>query len=428
MALYNSPTSPLFQRFFQPVVDAYSRSEKAYDCQELTDLDFLEMGINRCVSAASTGRDFLQHHGDHGRKEVDTSLLCKALQSERRLANLCSVNKLITPLLTARVEDAFASIPELDGFAIYAGDGHYHAGAAHDEKRESSSGLMIKLATGHFFLLNLRNHGISHLTMADQSGTRKKEHDMHAMKRSTFNELRVGEPKGRKVILAWDKAGIDFSFWQKAKNTAGLYFLSLEKSNMKLIRCGHRSFEKGDHRNAGVIDDEQVGPGGGSGGRPPRALLRRITYVDPVTETKYVYITTEMTLPPGILVLIYKHRWDIEKVFDEFKSKLNEKKSWASSETAKVIQAQFLCLTHNLMVLLEEELLTSEKVDNEKERNRKARRAEEAKKNGANFIGSALQRFTVRSVKYIRWLRNHFYREIRWSDAVARLRVIYLSF
>ena len=55
-------------------------------------------------------------------------------------------------------------------------------------------------------------------------------------------------------------------------------------------------------------------------------------------------------------------------------------------------------------------------------------RAEEAKKNGANFIGSALQRFTVRSVKYIRWLRNHFYREIRWSDAVARLRVIYLSF
>ena len=147
-----------------------------------------------------------------------------------------------------------------------------------------------------------------------------------------------------------------------------------------------------------------------------------------MTETKYVYITTEMTLPPGILVLIYKHRWDIEKVFDEFKSKLNEKKSWASSETAKVIQAQFLCLTHNLMVLLEEELLTSEKVDNEKERNRKARRAEEAKKNGANFIGSALQRFTVRSVKYIRWLRNHFYREIRWSDAVARLRVIYLSF
>ena len=41
MVLYESSASPLFQRFFQPVVDAYSRSEKPYDCQELTDLNFL---------------------------------------------------------------------------------------------------------------------------------------------------------------------------------------------------------------------------------------------------------------------------------------------------------------------------------------------------------------------------------------------------
>jgi hypothetical protein len=33
-----------------------------------------------------------------------------------------------------------------------------------------------------------------------------------------------------------------------------------------------------------------------------------------------------------------------------------EKKAWGSSPTAKSTQAQFLCLTHNLMVLLEEEI------------------------------------------------------------------------
>ena len=81
---------------------------------------------------------------------------------------------------------------------------------------------------------------------------------------------------------------------------------------MKLIRCGHRPFDREDPRNAGVVDDEQVGPGGGSAGRLARALFRRITYIDPVTGTRYVYITTEMTLPPGILALIYKQRWDIE--------------------------------------------------------------------------------------------------------------------
>ena len=67
---------------------------------------------------------------------------------------------------------------------------------------------------------------------------------------------------------------------------------------MNLIRCGYRPFDREDPRNAGVIADEQVGPGGGSG-----EMFRRITYIDPVTGTQYVYITTEMTLPPGILAV-----------------------------------------------------------------------------------------------------------------------------
>ena len=165
----------------------------------------------------------------------------------------------------------------------------------------------------------------------------------------------VANPRGRKVILAWDKAGIDFNWWYKVKQSSGLYFISREKENMKLIRSGNRPFDREDHRNAGVVSDESVGPGGG-GGRPARAMLRRITYLDPIEGTTYVYLTTEMTLPPGILVLIYKQRWDVEKTFDELKSKLVEKKAWGNSPTAKSTQALFLCLTHNLMVLLEEDI------------------------------------------------------------------------
>jgi len=36
--------------------------------------------------------------------------------------------------MTASEKDPFAAIPELNGFAIYAGDGHYHAAAVHDKK------------------------------------------------------------------------------------------------------------------------------------------------------------------------------------------------------------------------------------------------------------------------------------------------------
>lgn len=280
-----------------------------------------------------------------------------------------------------------------------------------------------KEAAGHFFLLDLRTHFLSHLTCADQSGTRKREHDMHAIKRLEINALRGGQPKGTKVILAWDKAGIDFAYWHKVKMSSGLYFISREKENMKLIRCGERLFDRDASCNAGVVCDENVGPGGGSG-----AMLRRITYVDPVDGITYVYLTTEMTLPPGILALIYKQRWDVEKVFDELKSKLVEKQAWGSSATAKSTQALFLCLTHNLMLLLEEEILRMEGIDNEPERKRKADRRAAAEQSGANYILTAIQRFTVRALKFIRWLRNFVYRGASWEAALARLRRVYATF
>jgi hypothetical protein len=46
----------------------------------------------------------------------------------------------------------------------------------------------------------------------------------------------------------------------------------------------------------------------------------------PCDSKVYVYLTSEMTLEPGLLVLLYKTRWEIEKVFDETKTKLQEQK------------------------------------------------------------------------------------------------------
>ena len=422
MATYIPSKSTVFENFFSPVLDVYSNSSKRYQCTALSDLDFLEMGVLRCLSASQTGRDFLQHHGDHGRLAIDFDLFFKSLKSQRRIDNLYSVNHLFDPLLTEAVVDPFAKIPELDGFAIYAGDGHFHAAAVHDPKDISSAGNERKLATGHFFTLNLRTHCLNHLGTSDLRDERKGEHDMHLIKRSEIDQLRGGEPTGTKVILVWDKAGIDFGFWQKVKRSSGLYFLSREKSNMKLISCGFLSFDHEDPRNHGVVSDEQVGPGSGG------AMLRRIIYKDPETGTVFSFITTEMTLPPGIIALLYKARWDIEKVFDEAKNKMNEKKSWGSGDQSKTAHALFICLAHNLMVLFEAFLKTEEGIENEVEIERKELRKEKSIEQGGNFVATFIQRCTVRSVKFVRWLRTFVYREVPWSEAVARLRNVYADF
>jgi hypothetical protein len=94
-------------------------------------------------------------------------------------------------------------------------------------------------------------------------------------------------------------AGIDFAFWQKAKSSAGLYFLSREKENMNLMVSGNRPFDRTDPRNAGVVADELVSPASGG------AMLRRIVYIDPAEGVEYRYLTAETTLPPGLIVLLY---------------------------------------------------------------------------------------------------------------------------
>lgn len=422
MAHYQRSTSPVFSRLFGPVAEAYARSARPYDCTRLTDLDFLEMGVLRSLTDSRTGRDFVQRHGDHGRRQVSVDLFFKALKSRRRLANLQSLGPQLAAEMAARCDDPFAGIPELDGFAVRAGDGHYHAAACHDPGVRGSDGELKKWPTGHFFTLDLRSHHLSHLTAADSGPRRKREHDMRAIKRSDFDALRGGEPRGRKVLLAWDRAGIDFGFWEKAKNSAGLYLVSMEKKNMAFMKCGDLPIDRSDPRNAGVTADEMGAPA--STGR----MLRRVRYTCPVDGRDYSYVTTEMTLPPGVVALVYKQRWDIEKVFDELKTKLGEAKSWGSGATSKTCHAEFLCLAHNLMVILERGIADREKVENDTERGRKEERKHAAIAAGGNWVATAFQRFTVRPLKFIRWLRNHVYREAPWDEAIARLRQIYASF
>jgi len=134
---------------------------------------------------------------------------------------------LITLLLKQRVEDSFASIAEMNGFAIYAGGGHSHAGAAHDARRECAGGAMRKLAGGGQAFFQAQSQKPPHVPPRDGGPERhphKGEHAMHAIRRSEIQDLRTGEPMGREVTLAGDKTGINFVFRRKAGKIPGPLF------------------------------------------------------------------------------------------------------------------------------------------------------------------------------------------------------------
>lgn len=414
--MLNSTLQTTQDRFFHPLVQAVDSAVSVRECGALSDKDFLISGVGRVVAAVQSGRDWIQRLCNLVVSAVSVSCFFKSLRSERRLRMLTEVAGSIAKQCDdLTIHDPFAEHSELDLFDIYAGDGHYHNSAVHDKKVEGKI-----CPVQHFYAINMRTESMHHLDVARLAKGKKREHDMSALKRLDYKALRMGTPKGRKVLWSYDRACIDFSQWSKWKRK-GIYFLTREKVKMKLQVLGSYDFDRDDPRNAGVVGDQAVATRNGT-------KVRRIIYVDPVNGTAYFFLTNEFTIPPGLLAFIYKERWNIEKVFDEVKNKLQETKAWATTDTAKCQQAKFIALTHNLMLIFERYLEREEGIIDEKiVRKRQERlKADIAKAANANRkMSSMLQapkRATQRSLQFIRWLRAELEHPTLWRLALARLR------
>jgi len=427
MASLQQPNTEFSRVFFADIVDLHPRSQRQYDCAGISDIHYCQLGVLRCLSSSTTGHEFLQFHADQGMANIQPSHFFKALKSSRRLANITSLNGLLAQPMQRRIADPYAQCKELDGWDLYAVDGHYHKAACFDPKSVASDGTLRATATGHFFRMNMRTHHLSCLAMAEPKDGKKKEHDMAAIKRSSAEQLRNGAPVGRKVMLIWDKACIDYRHWHKLKHTYGIYFVTLEKSNSAAEICSVNQIDHTDPRNEGVVSDHLVGTPGG-------VLLRRIVYTNPADGVTYTYLTSDHTLPAYQIVLLYKHRWDVEKIFHQFKSKMVERKSWAGSLAAKQSHAIFECLAHNLLLLFEQHIGQHEGLRDELEEKKQPGRTRVATvasvaagiiRAAGNFINTALHRATQRTQRFIRWVRVWIYKQAPWRESIARLREVW---
>lgn len=405
-------------RFFAPVHTALEATNTGKRrCPSLSDLDHILSGIGRVMGSERSGRGWVQHL----RMDLGSALsVCgffDSLKSKRRLALVEKVAAHVrfqADRQCARTgADPLAKHAELKGFAAYASDGHYEKAAAHTPP----VGGEIQ-PQGFFYSVNLRTHSMGLLDIARPSV--KKEHDMHALKRLPAKSLRMGEKEGVKVIVAYDPAVTDYQQWYNWK-TQGLYVVSIEKENSAAETVGLLKWDRADPRNTGVLSDEYVSNSCGH-------LMRRITYRDPETGREFSFMTSEFTVPPGLLAFIYKLRWDIEKAFDEKKNKLGVVKAWSASAEAKCQQAHFVCLAHNLMLILERLIGASEDIRDEKIEVKRAARQALAERVIAeagrrpNPLVTGCARATERSLQFIRWLRYCLGKPRHWNLEIEALR------
>jgi hypothetical protein len=97
------------------------------------------------------------------------------------------------------------------------------------------------------------------------------------------------------------------------------------------------------------------------------------------------------------------------------------------------MQAQFLCLAHHLMLLCEDWLEREHGIRNQAEHRRRAQRVQRSDERlvAQNQTTPALirghQRLTVRSVKFIRWLRAQLFESLHHAQPLALLASLYAS-
>ena len=312
MATQTTTTETVFGKLLQPLMRLVDQCNFKRKCKTLTDPEWIKTGLLRIFSQEPSGRAFLQKLSDSGGNDLKRSLFFETLKSNRRLKLCRDVSlSLYESMRTNKDTDPFAKYPELDGYDIHAGDGHYHSSAVHDIRKDGK-----KHATQHFYSVDLRCHALRHLTVADTSGTRKREHDTRALKRLEIDTLRQSAPKGRKVIYVWDRAGIDFFQWFKWKHLGGIYFISREKKNMEPMVIGEMYYDKKNPINRGVQKFQIIGCSAG-------VMMHRVVFKCPITGDAFNFVTSLRDIPPGLIAYLYRTRWDIEKIFDGVKNNIS---------------------------------------------------------------------------------------------------------
>ena len=358
--MFESKGPTVSGEFFAPLKEALASAPSRRDCPSYTDETHLIGGVNRALSDHRSGRAWLQSFRFVFEIALSVDFFFKALRSKRR-AEL--------------VEE-----------------------------------------------VNLRTQLMEHVDLCVPESGKAKRHEVATLKALSKKALRMRQPKGIKVVHAYDPAVVDYRFWLKLKES-GTYIVTVEKANSRCFVTGEPPFDRDDPRNAGVLADQWVATSN-------NVMIRRITYQDPVTGRIYKFLTTiiDAKVPLGAIAFIYKCRWNIEKVFDQTKNRFMERKSWGKSEQSKHQQANFICLARNLCVLLESKLESDEGIVDSKalakQEKRKREESQRAIQAGRmmNALVQACELLTQRSCQFIRWLRLAIDYKSPWKAAVELLR------
>jgi Transposase DDE domain/Domain of unknown function (DUF4372) len=148
-----------------------------------------------------------------------------------------------------------------------------------------------------------------------------------------------------------DRGYVDFKRLYKIHQT-GAFFVTRAKSNMNARRLYSKKVDKTN----GIICDQTIALNGVISSKDYPEYLRRVRFKDPITKKTLIFLTNNTSLPSETIVLLYKHRWQVELFFKWIKQHLRIKRFMATTETAVKTQIWCAISTYLLIAIIKKEL------------------------------------------------------------------------
>src|SRR2546422_6508502 len=130
------------------------------------------------------------------------------------------------------------------------------------------------------------------------------------------------------------------------------FFVTRTKENVLLQRRYSHPVDK----TTGVRSDQTVILTSIDSAKVYPDALRRITYVDAVTDNRLKFLTNNFALPALTIALIYKSRWQVELFFKWIKQHLRIKKFFGTSENAVKTQIWIAISIYVLVTIVRKRL------------------------------------------------------------------------
>jgi len=312
-------------------------------CPELKDIDFIHLGLLRCISQVDSGRHFLQTAEEVYGERVPHSTYFKSLNSPRRSSMLEAVElqsyERHCATLSSHGIDYLTSFPELNEYTVLAADGHFIDHACHTEKGKNGK----VYAAGFIYSLNLRN-GLLRPFCLITNGTRRHQ-EIPVLRDQLEKQNRTKNPS-QKCLYVYDKAVTDYIFWNHQVRH-GNFMISVLKENSVATFVDSIPFDTNHKINTGVESYSLYENNG--------IIFSIINYRDPETGKLHRFVTTlPHSINPGTIAMLYYKRWTIEKSFNNSKSNLKEIKAWSSDNNSLKNQMRLTAMSYNLLRVFEE--------------------------------------------------------------------------